>query len=178
MLASGGRAAMRSSPRLRASPSSPRSAMATQTAAAASPGPRGVTTVRVATYNVLSSALAGPAHFPGCKPEDLAASARLPRVLAKLEAEVDRDAVICLQEVSLTWAGARIGRCSALQPAAADGSSLFAAALPARRAAVRVVHGARLHVHPALLRESQQQLHGGAPRPPRAAVVRTRCDAP
>jgi mRNA deadenylase 3'-5' endonuclease subunit Ccr4 len=64
------------------------------------------TTFRVATYNVLSSHLASPEHFRRCKPEDLAAAARLPRVLAKLEEEVARDAVICLQEVSMTWAGA------------------------------------------------------------------------
>jgi hypothetical protein len=64
------------------------------------------TAFRVATYNVLSSHLASPEHFRRCKPEDLAASARLPRVLAKLQAEVDAEAVICLQEVSMTWAGA------------------------------------------------------------------------
>ena len=95
---------MRSSPRLRAA--SPRGAARQAYAAATGAGGRGNTTVRVATYNILSSALAPPSHFTGCRPEDLAASARLPRVLEKLSAEVDKDAVICLQEVSLTWAGA------------------------------------------------------------------------
>ena len=32
---------------------------------------------------------------------------RLPRVLAKLEAECHADAIFCLQEVSRTWAGKR-----------------------------------------------------------------------
>jgi len=126
MLASGGRAVMRSSPRLRAGASLPR-AVSAQAAASPGPaaGPRGATTVRVATYNVLSSALAAPSHFTACRPEDLAASARLPRVLAKLEAEVDRDAVICLQEVSLTWAGAR---CHCLQIGALALTTLVAGA--------------------------------------------------
>jgi hypothetical protein len=65
------------------------------------------TNFRLATYNVLSSHLASPEHFKRCKPEDLAAATRLPRVLAKLQAEIDAEAIICLQEVSMTWAGAR-----------------------------------------------------------------------
>ena len=72
------------------------------TAAAASDK---ATALRVATYNVLSSHLGGPDHFRRCDPAALAASARLPKVLAKLARECDKEAVICLQEVSTSWAG-------------------------------------------------------------------------
>lgn len=48
--------------------------------------------VRVATYNVLSSHLADPSHFPRCAPADLDAAVRLPRVLAKLRAETAQKA--------------------------------------------------------------------------------------
>jgi len=166
MLALAGRAAMRSSPRLRsASPRAARavaSAATAAAAAAATPGPRGVTTVRVATYNVLSSALASPSHFTKCRPEDLAAAARLPRVLAKLQAEVDRDAVICLQEVSLTWAGASSRRYADTPRQSSFLRSQHSASALLGRAALRVVHGEGLHLHPALLRQPDEQLHGGA----------------
>jgi hypothetical protein len=70
-------------------------------------GASGPSTVRVVTYNVLCSHLGGPDWFQACKPEDLKPSTRLERVLAKLEVEMAKDSVICLQEVSMTWAGAR-----------------------------------------------------------------------
>mmetsp|Transcript_21305 Transcript_21305/g.37290 ORF Transcript_21305/g.37290 Transcript_21305/m.37290 type:complete len:427 (-) Transcript_21305:287-1567(-) len=60
---------------------------------------------RVVTYNVLSSRLAGEDHFTHCKPEDLDARNRLPRIIEKLEKEVRQDSIICLQEVSYDWAG-------------------------------------------------------------------------
>lgn len=85
--------------------------------AAASPAPSGLTgsrlaggptTVRVATYNLLSSSLGGADYFTACKPENLAAENRLPKVLAKLALETARESVIALQEVSLAWSGARM----------------------------------------------------------------------
>lgn len=60
---------------------------------------------RVVSYNILSSSLAAPSHFPECKPLDLEGSTRLKRVLMKLEAPVASRSIICLQEVSLAWSG-------------------------------------------------------------------------
>lgn len=62
-------------------------------------------TARVVTYNVLSSHLADPGYFTHCDAEHLDADARLGRVMAKLEAECARRAVVGLQEVSMSWAG-------------------------------------------------------------------------
>ena len=59
----------------------------------------------VVTYNVLSSALADPGWFKHCDPLDLEATTRLTRVLAKLACEIERQAIICLQEVSRDWSG-------------------------------------------------------------------------
>lgn len=60
---------------------------------------------RIVSYNVLSSSLAGASHFPDCDPENLKASARLKRLLIKLEGPVASRSIICLQEVSLAWSG-------------------------------------------------------------------------
>ena len=62
-------------------------------------------TLRVCTYNCLSSHLGGPDWFTACHTDDLKPSTRLQRLLAKLEVEIAKDAVICLQEVSMTWSG-------------------------------------------------------------------------
>jgi len=67
--------------------------------------------VRIVSYNVLSSHLASPSHFTACKPEDLDFANRLPRVLSKLETELKECAkaqmpvIFCLQEVSHSFAG-------------------------------------------------------------------------
>jgi mRNA deadenylase 3'-5' endonuclease subunit Ccr4 len=61
--------------------------------------------VRVVTYNVLSSHLADPWHFSTLNPHHLAAENRLPMVLEKLDEEIQRSSLICLQEVSHDWAG-------------------------------------------------------------------------
>ena len=61
--------------------------------------------VRVFTYNILTPHLCSPEIFPRSAVNDLDASTRFNRVVAILEAEVDKGAVICLQEVSLEWAG-------------------------------------------------------------------------
>ena len=62
--------------------------------------------LRVVSYNVLSSHLADPSHFSTLNPDHLAQENRLPVVLDKLEAEIQQNSLICLQEVSNDWAGA------------------------------------------------------------------------
>lgn len=64
-------------------------------------------TVRIVTYNVLSSHLARPSHFTKSDPDHLCAARRLPKVLKILEDELHGSPkpVFCLQEVSQDWAG-------------------------------------------------------------------------
>ena len=59
----------------------------------------------VVTYNVLSSALASPDWFRFCDPANLEPDTRLSRVVSKLKSEIDKRAIICLQEVSRDWSG-------------------------------------------------------------------------
>jgi mRNA deadenylase 3'-5' endonuclease subunit Ccr4 len=64
---------------------------------------------RIVSYNILSSELADPEYFTKCKPEHLHKSNRLPKILLKLQEEIDSSpddtpAVFCLQEVSHAWA--------------------------------------------------------------------------
>lgn len=61
-------------------------------------------TARVATYNVLSSALSEPDYFTHCDPANLDPDTRYARVIARLGPEMERNAIICLQEVSREWA--------------------------------------------------------------------------
>ena len=63
------------------------------------------TEVNVISYNVLSSSLASPSYFQSCNPQNLYAEKRFAKLTAKLEEQVKRKAVICLQEVSTAWAG-------------------------------------------------------------------------
>lgn len=82
--------------------------------------------VRVVSYNILSSELADPEFFTKCDPRNLEASNRLPKILEKLQKEIDASSqegeknnsryhpdnqhqpsppvVFCLQEVSHRWA--------------------------------------------------------------------------
>ncbi len=62
-------------------------------------------TVRIVTYNILSSHLAEPDHFTHCHPNDLEPATRLHRIQHKLDAEIRQHAIICLQEISQRWAG-------------------------------------------------------------------------
>jgi len=62
--------------------------------------------VRVATYNVLSSHLSGTDHYSTLNPDHLCPKNRLPVVLKKIDEEIARSSIICLQEVSHDWAGA------------------------------------------------------------------------
>lgn len=76
--------------------------------------------IRIVTYNVLSSHLADPARFTACNPQHLKASNRLPKILQKIDAEIkqmhnadeqstssasETRPIFCLQEVSHEWAG-------------------------------------------------------------------------
>ena len=61
--------------------------------------------IRITTYNVLSSRLAPPDHFPSSKPEHLNSEYRFKLLTKKLSEEIESNAVICLQEVSMEWAG-------------------------------------------------------------------------
>lgn len=60
---------------------------------------------RVATYNILSSSLCVPSYYAFNDPKDLHAPTRLQRVQDKLDEQITRGAVICLQEVSQDWSG-------------------------------------------------------------------------
>lgn len=61
--------------------------------------------IHVTTYNVLSSSLASPDYYTSCTPENLDQKTRYARLLTKLEGQMSKDSIICLQEVSLLWAG-------------------------------------------------------------------------
>ena len=60
---------------------------------------------QVATYNILCDSLAEPSWFTDCDPLHLDASTRLHRIKSRLQEQIDAGAIICLQEVSHTWAG-------------------------------------------------------------------------
>ena len=71
--------------------------------------------IRVVSYNLLSSHLAQPTHHTKCDPEHLDANNRFPKILAKLQEQIDDHSsiednkeavpvVFCLQEVSHDWA--------------------------------------------------------------------------
>lgn len=61
--------------------------------------------VKVTTYNVLSSHLGGADYFTSCKPQDLDPKYRLGKLKEKLDKEIKSRSIICLQEISTTWAG-------------------------------------------------------------------------
>jgi 2',5'-phosphodiesterase len=61
--------------------------------------------LRLVTYNVLSSSLADPNHFPKCDPEFLDEEYRYEKLLDVLTKELKKGSVICLQEVSQKWYG-------------------------------------------------------------------------
>ena len=66
--------------------------------------------VRVVSYNLLSTHLANPSYHTKCDPCNLIATNRLPKILSKLETELTQSAdtpvIFCLQEVSHDWASA------------------------------------------------------------------------
>ena len=61
--------------------------------------------VRVVSYNVLSSHLCEPTHYIKCDPADLDPDTRRQRVQELLEPHMQKQAVVCLQEVSTQWLG-------------------------------------------------------------------------
>jgi 2',5'-phosphodiesterase len=61
--------------------------------------------VRVVSYNVLSNHLCSPQQCPALNPDHCVPASRLSSVLNKLDEEINKKAVICLQEVSYDWAG-------------------------------------------------------------------------
>lgn len=68
--------------------------------------------IRVVSYNVLSSHLAEPSHFSTLNPDHLQAAARLAMVKDKLDVEMAKKSLICLQELSYDWAGALHTHCA------------------------------------------------------------------
>lgn len=76
------------------------------------PTTRSSLTVRVVSYNILSSHLASPTHHTKCDPNHLEASVRLPKILMKLQGEleyansINEPVIFCIQEVSHDWAAA------------------------------------------------------------------------
>jgi 2',5'-phosphodiesterase len=61
--------------------------------------------VNVTTYNVLGIHLGGADYYTHCNPLDLDPNTRLERVKTKLEESIKSESIICLQEVSMPWAG-------------------------------------------------------------------------
>lgn len=60
---------------------------------------------RLITYNVLSSHLCEPDYFKSCNPQHLKPELRLKKLINKLTPELAKKTIICLQEISLLWAG-------------------------------------------------------------------------
>lgn len=67
------------------------------------------TSIKVSTYNVLSSSLSEASYFTACSPENLDPPTRLEKLRKKLQPEIDSKSIICLQEVSQEWAGNLFG---------------------------------------------------------------------
>ena len=61
--------------------------------------------VRLYTYNILCDALARPENMKYYKAKDLDPEDRFQRIIERIEIEVQRNSIICLQEVSQSWAG-------------------------------------------------------------------------
>ena len=76
-----------------------RSGLANCTAAPASPSGN----VKVVSYNVLSDSLGRPSHYIHSAKEDCNAKIRLGRVKQQLEVQMQKGAIICLQDVSRKW---------------------------------------------------------------------------
>lgn len=62
---------------------------------------------RICTYNILSSHLAEPTRWIYNKPEHLDAGNRIEKIKMKIQTEMTKDAIICLQEVGTRIAGGR-----------------------------------------------------------------------
>jgi len=60
---------------------------------------------RIFSYNILSSHLSDPEYYTACDPANLDPDTRLARTIAKLDLETQQKSIVCLQEVSISWAG-------------------------------------------------------------------------
>jgi 2',5'-phosphodiesterase len=60
---------------------------------------------RVVTYNLLSSSLSNAKDHHMCSKAALEPNTRLERIKAKLQPEMQKHSVLCLQEVSIMWVG-------------------------------------------------------------------------
>lgn len=65
-------------------------------------------TIKVTTYNVLSSHLSEEDYFTHCDPKHLHPPTRLRELQKKLDVECAEGSIICLQEVSNVWAGSLV----------------------------------------------------------------------
>jgi 2',5'-phosphodiesterase len=59
----------------------------------------------VTTYNILSSSLGSADYYPKCDPDACNPKLRFPVIREKIAKEIDKRAIICLQEVSIQWSG-------------------------------------------------------------------------
>lgn len=57
-------------------------------------------TIKIITYNILSSSLCSPTHHTSCDPEHLHPDKRMPKIQGILEKVMKVNTIICLQEVS------------------------------------------------------------------------------
>jgi mRNA deadenylase 3'-5' endonuclease subunit Ccr4 len=64
-----------------------------------------LSTLRVVTYNVLSSSLSQPSYFFACSEKHVNPKNRYELLEKKLEIETHKESIVCLQELSLTWSG-------------------------------------------------------------------------
>jgi 2',5'-phosphodiesterase len=129
-------------------------------------------TIRVVSYNILSSHLADPQHFSTLNPDHLAADKRFPVILKKVQEEMDNSSIICLQEVSQDWAGPLHSFCAnngyhlvtGLYGKKFNGYMGVALAWPADKWRVLDVDISRL----------ADRREGGWPRPPRTVSFSSR----
>ena len=64
-----------------------------------------MSTINIVTYNILSPELSEPETFPENTAEEVDGKNRLPRIIQKLKKQISNNAIISLQEVSITWLG-------------------------------------------------------------------------
>jgi 2',5'-phosphodiesterase len=81
------------------------SSRAFSTSQACSMSASGAPAFRVVTYNLLSSSLCNSKDHHMCTKAALEPNARLERIKAKLQPEIQKHSVLCLQEVSILWVG-------------------------------------------------------------------------
>ena len=55
-----------------------------------------VESIRISTYNVLSSSLGGQDYYVACNPDWLSPKHRLKKLKEKLEPEIEKNSIICL----------------------------------------------------------------------------------